>query len=736
MRLSSLAALVCLLVGVLPPALLFALEYRFQRGEIVAGAEINARLASELINRNPELWRFEQLRLEELLGNRPRDTRRGAESRTILSLSGAAIASSAEVLPLPLMAASAPLFDAGRQVGELRIVRSLRPAVMLALLVALGSATLAAMLYFVVMSVPLRALRKAFADLDEERERALITLQSIGDAVVTTDARMRVQSINPVAGHLTGWTNARAHGQAVESVFRIIDEDSRAAAANPVEQCLLSNRGVKAGRHAILVRQTDGREFHIEYSAAPIRRASGEVVGAVMVFHDISERKQVQNQLHHIAHHDGLTSLPNRTLFQLRLQQQIQDARAHRTRFAVLFLDLDRFKLINDTLGHLFGDQLLLMAAKRLRMAVRAGDTIARIGGDEFTAILRDIGAREDALCIASEILDAIRRPFHIGGHEIFVTTSIGVAFYPEDGTDVGELLKNADVAMYQAKDSGRNSHRCFVDGGTQQALERLRVESEIRGALERDEFFVEYQPKLDLVSGHVVGMEALLRWRSATKGIVSPDHFIPLLEASGGIIDVGQWALRTAVAQAQAWERNGFAISIAVNFSVRQFEDVRLVAIIEEMLDATDFPPARLEIEVTESLLMQDENHQAALRQLSAAGIHIALDDFGTGYSSLGYLRSFPIDVLKIDKSFINELAHDAPSLRIVRTVIDLGHALNMVVVAEGVETAEQCAMLKRAGCDLIQGYWLSRPMPGAATLGWLQSHHHAALREPVHSV
>lgn len=505
------------------------------------------------------------------------------------------------------------------------------------------------------------------------------------------------------------------------TVLCIVSEEMRQTAIILAMERLLANSFVEPIQNAILIRKSDGKEFQIEYSAAPIRRASGEVLGAVMVLHDVSDRREAQKQLNHIAHHDGLTNLPNRILFQQKLLANIDRARATQQTFAVLFLDLDRFKLINDTLGHHVGDRLLVMVAKRLCKVVRGSDTIARMGGDEFTAILSGVGSRDDAYRIADDMLTAISQPFDIDKHEICMTTSIGIALYPEDGLTADELVQHADMAMYDAKDDGRNTYRAYVDGGAHHILERLQFESQLRSALGRDEFFLEYQPKLSLATRKVTGMEALLRWRSPTHGLISPEVFIPLLEASGDIVEVGAWVLKKALSQAKAWAEKGFPISIAVNVSARQFEAADFLAMIETTLHDTGFPAALLEIEVTESLVMQNEMHTSTLSYLQSLGIRIALDDFGTGYSSLSYLRSFPINVLKIDKSFIQKLACDATSLRIAKTIIELGHALDMCVVAEGVETVEQCDMLEEIACDLIQGYWLCRPLPGPATFDWL---------------
>ena len=724
-RLYAMTTVVALLIAALPPLVFFSLEYRYHDGEITSEAQINARLVSELINKNPDLWRFEQLRLEELLGYRSQNkSKNNDEIREIFTSSGTSVARSEDALASPLISEQAPLFSSGRVVGTLHVTRSLRPLIIEVAIIAVISIMLGMGVFFIINTIPLRALRRAFADLEDEKERALITLQSIGDAVVTTDSQMRIQYLNPIAEHLIGWTTAEALGKPMDFVFKIYNEETRDAAVNPVRECLERNAIVEMENHTVLIRKTDSAEFHIEDSAAPIRRTTGEVIGAVMVFHDVSERKEAQKRLHHVAYHDALTSLPNRTMFHERLVAEISRARHFDKKIAVLFLDLDHFKQINDTLGHDIGDQLLIMVGKRLRKAVRNTDLIARMGGDEFTAILQEISSPVEASNVAHKIIDSIAGAFVIAGHELFVTTSIGIAFFPADGDNVDLLLKNADVAMYAAKAAGRNTVRAYTAESNVMTLERLQFEIQLHGALERGEFFLEYQPKLNSRTQQIEGMEALVRWRNPILGVVPPDRFISLLEESGKIVPVGEWVLRTAVSQARQWANHGFPITIAVNFSARQFQDRNVVNTITQILETSGLAPSSLEIEVTESMLMQNNSCELQLEVLSKVGIRIAMDDFGTGYSSLSYLRRFPINVLKVDKSFVQELPHDLATLKIVKTIIDLGHALNMIVVAEGVETSEQFDILGGMTCDSIQGYWVSRPMLGSATLSWLQSY------------
>ena len=720
-RLTRLAAVAALIIALTPPLVLLYAQYRYQQAAILVEAEVSSKLIGEIVNKNPELWVFEQLRLEDLLGWRPKQGNR-LEVRRIYSNDNKLIAEQADTLIPPLITESAILFSAGRPVGRVVVSRSLWSAITEALALGFFSFLLGVAVFISIKTIPLRSLRLAFLKLEEEKERALVTLQSIGDAVVTTDAQMRIEYFNPVAEHLMGWSAAEAKGLPIHDVFNIVREATREPAVNPIQTCIEHNKIVKMENHTILIRKADKVEFHIEDSAAPIRMSDGAVIGAVMVFHDVSERRRLQKDLNHIAYHDALTTLPNRALFQARLAQAIVNARRVKKDFAVLFLDLDRFKVINDSLGHDAGDQLLVQVAERLRSCVRSSDLVARMGGDEFTAVLEGIGGNSVASDISSKMLELVARPYDIDGQELFITTSIGIAIYPADGEDVETLLKNADAAMYKAKYSGRNSYHFYVPNANEHAVDKMHFENALNKALAKGEFFLEYQPQLDLQKNAIVGVEALVRWNSVAFGRVSPAQFIPLLEESGLIVEVGEWILNTAITQAKVWLDSGHPISIAVNFSARQFWQAGLVDMVARVLSEHDFPPALLEMEITESLIMENMlNNEKKLAQLQALGVQISLDDFGTGYSSLSHLRRLPINILKIDKSFVDDLSLNVSAVEIVNTIIALGNALDIRVIAEGVETEEQYAQLKESGCGSVQGFWFSRPMPAADVLTWL---------------
>jgi diguanylate cyclase (GGDEF)-like protein len=434
---------------------------------------------------------------------------------------------------------------------------------------------------------------------------------------------------------------------------------------------------------------------------------------------------RVQQQLQHTAFHDALTGLPNRDLFRSRLVKAMEEARRNQRVLAVLFMDLDRFKAINDSLGHSVGDELLVLAAKRIRHCVRETDLVCRLGGDEFTALLPNLDGVQAARVVAAKILDALTRPFHIQQHQMRVSASVGIALFPDHGDSVEEILKNADTAMYQAKEGGRNNAQVYAAEMNAKAGERLRMAFALQLALERDEYRIAYQPKLRLGDGRVVGVEALLRWHSSELGTVGPGEFVPQLEDSGAIVEVGRWVLKNAVLQARRWQDAGQPLSVAVNVSAVQFGQAGLVSDIAALLQESGLQPALLQIELTESLLMSDMQRSAfVIGELTRLGVQLALDDFGTGYSSLGYLRRFAVQELKIDRSFVQEIDTSPAAARIVKTVIDLGHALGMTVTAEGVETAAQAALLREMACDLLQGYWLARPMSLDLLESWLLTH------------
>ena len=433
------------------------------------------------------------------------------------------------------------------------------------------------------------------------------------------------------------------------------------------------------------------------------------------VTRDITERKLAERRLSYLAHNDHLTGLPNRMQFIERLEQSMVEADHNERLVGIVFLDLDRFKYINDSLGHEAGDTLLQELAMRLSGAVRRGDTIARFSGDEFALVLADMAHVDDATQVAQKILDVFKQPFRLSGRELFLTASLGITLYPFDDRDASGLLRNADVAMYRAKESGRNSYQFYAVEMTAKATERLSLENDLRSALDRGELLLHYQPIADCRTGRLLGMEALLRWNHPSRGMISPLQFIPLAEETGLIVPIGEWVLRTACEQCKGWHRLGYpSLSVAVNLSVRQFHRQDLAASIHNILQATGLNPASLILELTESLIMQQADASiATLRELKAMDIRLSVDDFGTGYSSLSYLKRFPIDTLKIDKSFVRDIPGDADDAAIAGAVITMAHSLGLKVVAEGVETAEQLRFLREHNCDTMQGYYFSRPLP-----------------------
>jgi diguanylate cyclase (GGDEF)-like protein len=465
----------------------------------------------------------------------------------------------------------------------------------------------------------------------------------------------------------------------------------------------------------MLIRR-DGVEAAIEDSAAPIHDRRGQVIGAVIVFHDVSTARALSLRMSYLAQHDSLTDLPNRILFSDRLTEAIAMAHRYRRKLAVLYLDVDRFKHINDSLGHDIGDRLLQSMAARLHACVRGSDTVSRQGGDEFVVLLSEVTRVEDAAVSADKILLALGMPHRIDEHDLHLTVSIGIASYPDDGTEAEVLLKNADFAMYHAKESGRNNYQFFKPEMNVRAVERQSLENVLRQAMERQEFVLYYQPKINLKTGAIIGAEALIRWRHPQRGLVPPAQFIPVAEECGFIVPIGRWVLREACHQARTWQLAGLTpIRLAINVSAVELRHKDFLAGVRSILTETGFDPRHVELELTESFLLQDSTSTAAVLQaLKEMGVLLALDDFGTGYSSLGYLKRFPIDTLKIDQSFVRNITTDADDASIVSAVISMGKSLHMRVVAEGVETREQLAFLREQSCPYGQGYYFSQPLVG----------------------
>ena len=459
---------------------------------------------------------------------------------------------------------------------------------------------------------------------------------------------------------------------------------------------------------------TDTDTFTPEF-AELLQRLADNVSFALESFDRADEKNKADERIEYLASHDSLTRLPNREMFNELLRHAIEAGGRYQRKFALLFIDLDRFKIINDSLGHDAGDMLLVEIAGRLRSALRASDVVARLGGDEFVVILEETAERHDIERVAGELLSALSQPLQLSGHECHTTASIGIAMYPSDGADMQTLTKNADMAMYLAKEDGKNGFRFFTKEIKAQSIERLTLETALRRALERDQFSLHYQPKVDMASGQITGVEALLRWTHPDIGMVSPAQFIPLAEEIGLIVPIGRWVLKEACAQNMTWQRRGLRpVTMAVNLSPRQFADAHLLHDVDEAWLASGMSPVLLQLEVTESMVMRNVTRAIkVLDAIQSRGIRLAIDDFGTGYSSMSLMKQFPIDTIKIDRSFVRDLPDDSEDRAIAQAIISMGKALGMTIIAEGVETVEQEAFLRSHSCDEMQGFLFSKPLP-----------------------
>jgi diguanylate cyclase (GGDEF)-like protein/PAS domain S-box-containing protein len=546
---------------------------------------------------------------------------------------------------------------------------------------------------------------------EEELRRFRLAMDKSADMIVLIDrTTMRFVDVNETACRLLGYSREELLSMGPQDVLPVSREDLERSydelIANPAGEADALARGMKS--HYIC---KDQSLLPFESTRHVLRSGDTTIIAAIS--RDIRARLAIEEKVSYLAQFDALTGLPNRSLFQDRLTQAMALAKRNDWPMAVLFIDLDRFKLVNDTLGHGAGDKLLKEAAERLRSCIRASDTVGRLGGDEFAAILSELGKPGDAGLVAQKIVDAFKRPFDLEGKETYVSASVGVTLYPADSESAEELVVNADAAMYRAKEEGRSNYQYFTRDMNERALQRVQMEAALRRALERGEFRLFYQPKAELVGGKICGFEALLRWQHPDKGMILPGDFIPVLEETGLIVQAGEWVLRTACAQIKAWQKKGLKVPpISVNLSARQFEQKNLKGTVRQILREAKIDPSLIEFEITESLLMNDpEGAARTLHSLKESGVGLSMDDFGTGYSSLGYLKRFPIDTLKIDRTFVRDISTDADDATLTRAIINLAQTLRLKVVAEGVETEAQLAFLRSNGCDEMQGYFFARP-------------------------
>ncbi|MBF0439951.1 MAG: EAL domain-containing protein, partial [Magnetococcales bacterium] len=549
--------------------------------------------------------------------------------------------------------------------------------------------------------------------MEEAEERMLLTAKVFENAVegvVITDKRGMIQSVNPAFTIITGFSAEEAQGKNPAILRSGIHND---AFYEEIWREILGESGTWHGE--IWNRRKNGEAHPVWETITTIRNKSGEIIHFIGVFQDLTAIKRSEEALLFRTYHDSLTGLPNRVLFNDRLRQAIGQAGRSDDKVLTLIFDLDLFKNVNNSLGHTVGDHLLQAVADRLRTFGREGDTVSRLEGDSFGFVLREIKNSQDASVVVRKLTDTLSKPFHLDGHELFVTASIGITLYPDDGEDADLLIRNADMAVARSKTAGRNNYQYYAPAMGAEAERRLILEHNLRQGLEHNEFLLFYQPKVDFRTGRIVGMEALARWLHPKDGMVSPGEFIPVAEESGLILPLGAWALKTACHQTQQWRNAGFpSLKVAVNLSIRQLRQSNFLQEVKDALTESDLPPSALELEVTETLMMEnlDENI-TILKQLKSLGLSIAVDDFGVGHSSLTYLKKLPIDVLKIDQSFVRDLTLDSDDAAIVSAILALGRSLRLKVVAEGVETQDQLEFLRQGGCDEFQGFLFSRPLP-----------------------
>ncbi|MCU7860624.1 MAG: EAL domain-containing protein [Candidatus Thiodiazotropha sp. (ex Lucinoma kastoroae)] len=559
------------------------------------------------------------------------------------------------------------------------------------------------------------ATQLVFTDVTQRKEsdaklkQAVQIIEHTMEGVLITDSNGVINSVNPAFTEITGYSEQ----EIITQHPRILISDRHPPEF--FEELWDNVRNTGSWRGEVWNQRKNGEVYPVWMTISCVRDEQGSVMHYVAVFSDITSIKQTQSQLEHLAHHDSLTNLPNRLLFEDRLEHAIAQAKRQKRQLAVLFLDLDRFKNINDSLGHAMGDELLKEVAARLQKILRDDDTAARLGGDEFTVLVENIEDPSQAAVVAAKIQEKFKAPFKIAGRELHVTTSIGISIYPEDGKDVADLTKNADAAMYQAKEQGRNNYRYYTSELTRTAFERLLLETELRSALHQNQLLLYYQPQISLNNGEMTGAEAVLRWHHPRLGIIPPARFIPLAEESGLIHEIGNWVLQEACAQTRYLNKQGlFQGRMAINLSVRQIMQTDLILRFEQIIADSGCPPTMLQLEVTEGIFMGQMQHSVpVLDVFKKLGVSIAIDDFGTGYSSLSYLKQLPIDKLKIDRSFIRDMPHDSDAVAITQAIVSLGKNLGLRITAEGIETMAQQSLLQKMGCQEGQGYLYSPPVP-----------------------
>lgn len=723
-----IAVLTALIVAISVPTIYLFNSLQSMHRDTAMTARLHAVFVTQLVIANPAGWKGEVGSLLEA------DLAPTAfpEHRMVMDDDKRMVAETGERIDGLRLTESAPIIGAEGPVGEVVVTRSLEPMARYTTFVALFGMALGASIFVSLRILPLRALQRALAALkreerkarEEAQEHLRVVFQNAVEGIAMFTPEGSITSCNPAMAQMFRLDPVHLQGMKLAHLLQ-----APGAVRGGTDLC--------ATQGETMAYRAGGEAFPVDVSLNETRL--GGRPQFIAIIRDITERKQAETRLSHMANYDSLTGLPNRSLFRDRLEQAMARALRQHTRLALMFLDLDRFKTINDTLGHEVGDQLLKHVANALSLHLRATDsvgrcaleddseiTVSRLGGDEFTVIAEGVHSAEAAAHIARRILGALAEPFEIRGDPLYISTSIGVTLYPDQAADLDGLVKQADLAMYRAKERGRNTFFFYNDELNREMAERHALEASLRQALDRNEFCLHFQPKANLSSGEIVGVEALLRWVPLGRPSIGPDRFVPILEDIGLIAPVGEWVLREACAQIAEWRTRGVSgLRLAVNFSARQFRQEALPELIARVLAENGLDPCVLEVELTESILMEDsEEGQRILSRLAVMGINLAIDDFGTGHSSLAYLKRFNVHTLKIDRSFVQDIPDDPEDSAIAQAIIGLAASLGIRVVAEGVETQAQADFLRSQGCDEMQGYLLSRPLPPAAFVTWIQAY------------
>jgi diguanylate cyclase (GGDEF)-like protein/PAS domain S-box-containing protein len=571
-------------------------------------------------------------------------------------------------------------------------------------------------LYFVSQAQDI-SQRKAFEEaLHRERELAEVTLRSIGDAVITTDPQLHITSLNPIAEAMTGWSSGEARGRALEEIFQLFDTQRKQSVANPLRMALEHNTIVDlAGK--TLLRHRHGFDTPVEDSSAPIHDHAGNIIGGVLVFHDVSENRSLALKMIHLTQHDTLTGLPNRSQLRTHIEQALATAARRQQRGALLHIDVDNFKHVNELYGHAEGDRVLRALTAQIRRCLPGDELLSRYGGDEFVVVVPHLESAGEAASLCQKIIAQCEQTRVSGLPALELRVSVGISVYPDDAKDPEELLQHAETAVCAVKAQGQHDYRFFTASMNERTLARREIETALRQALPRRQLSLYYQPKVDAQTGRIVGAEALLRWHVDGRELHTPDEFIPVAEDSGLILPIGAWVLREACYQIRLWEQRGHPIPVSVNVSPLQFQHADFYSRLDTVLNESALDPQLLELELTERMVMSGgEATTQLLRRIRQRGVRLSLDDFGTGYCSLSYLKHFPIDALKIDRTFVRDVTTDADTATITRAIIAMARSLNKEVIAEGVETEAQGELLRAAGCSQLQGFLYGAAIPATA--------------------